>query len=109
MSQATTILERLPDGSILTSPGCTSTEVNLHNNQTIVSSTPALLFAVYVNTTLNGYEVGIKDNDDKKLVLPPSLPAGTMIDFHGAKFVTNLTVKPDNSSTGEIVVFWKEI
>lgn len=97
-------------GSLLnTEEGCTMTVVDTSANSTTVSAVPAVLLGIYVNTVLSAHTVVIKDGATGKLTLPASLGAGTKIDCHSATFATSLVVDPDDSSTGEIVVFWRAL
>jgi hypothetical protein len=92
----------------LSSDDVTATVVDLSGDITTVTSSAAYLLGVYVNTTLSAHAVGINDGlVSKKLILPASLAAGTSIDFRSASFATSIVVDPNDSSTGEIVVFWK--
>ena len=88
---------------------CTMTVVDTSVNSTTVSAAPAVLLGIYVNTVLSAHTVLITDAAVTKLTLPASMAAGTKIDCHSALFATSLIVNPDDSSTGEIVVFWREV
>lgn len=102
-----TALDKTND-SITTYPvGCTMTVVDTSANTTTVSAAPAYLLGIYVNTVLSAHTVLITDAAVTMLTLPASMAAGTKIDCHSATFATSLIVNPDDSSTGEIVVFWR--
>ncbi len=88
---------------------CTMTVVDTSNNTIEVTASPALLLAIYVNTVLSAHTVLIKDDTTTKIILPSEMAAGTMIDCHSAKFSTDIQIDPDDSSTGEIVIFWRAL
>jgi hypothetical protein len=77
---------------------------------TTVSSVPALLVGVYVNTVLSAHVVEIKDNATTIITLPASLAAGTFLNFAvGIRFETSLVVDPNDSSTGNITILYKTL
>ena len=87
---------------------CNMTVVNMTDNSTTVSSGPALLMGIYVNTILDANACLITDAAVTKLILPASLAAGSQIDCHGAIFATSLIVDPaDAAASGQILVFWR--
>jgi len=85
------------------------TVIDTSTDSTTISSVPALLFGVYVNTVLSAHTVLFTDGATTKITLPASLAAGSERDFRGARFETSLICDPDNSSTGNITVFWRPI
>jgi hypothetical protein len=99
-------LNEIDDAVTVYPAGCNMTVVDTSVDSTVVSPAPALLLGVYVNTALSAHTVVIKDDTIAKLTLPASLAAGYKIDCHSAQFVTSLVIDPDDSSTGEIVIFW---
>lgn len=83
--------------------------VDLSVNSTTVSSKPALLVGVYVNTVLSAHACLIKDDTTSVLTLIASLAAGTMLDIPPTKFETSLVVDPDDSATGNITLFYRDL
>lgn len=90
--------------------GCSITVVDLAtDDDVVVTSAPAILLGVYVNTVLSAHVVQIKNDSTVNITLPASLAAGSERDFHGAVFSTNITIESDNSATGSIAVLWRAI
>lgn len=85
------------------------TAVDTSVNSTTVSSKPALVVGVYVNTVLSAHTVIIKDGTTPVLTIQASLAAGTMLDIPPTRFETSLVVDPDDSSTGNVTVFWRDL
>ena len=83
--------------------------VNTATNTTTVSAKPALVVGIYVNTVLSAHTVVLKVNTTAILTLPASLAAGTMLDIPATQFLTSLIVDPDDSSTGNITVFYRDL
>ena len=79
------------------------------NGPTVIHNGPALLFGVYVNTVLSAHTELFKDNTTTKITLPASLAAGSERCFYGARFETSLVIDPDDSSTGDVTVFYRPI
>lgn len=90
-------------------PETAATTVDTSTNSTTITSAPALVYGIYVNTVLSAHTVVIKDDTTARITLPASLAAGTMIQIPGAIFETSLVVDPDDSSTGNITVFWRPL
>ena len=78
-------------------------------NSTTVSTKPALLKAVYVNTVLSAHTVVIKDDTTAVFTLPASSSAGDKFDFEDTRFETSLVVDPDDSSTGNITLMYRDL
>lgn len=85
------------------------TVVNVADNSTTVYTGRCVLLGIYVNTVLSAHACPILDGATTKITLPASLAAGTKIDCHSAKFDTSLIVDPNDSGTGELVIFWREL
>ena len=84
---------------------CKYAVVDTSNDSTTVSSVPAVLYGIFVNTVLSAHTVLIVDGSTTVLTLPASLAAGTNLTFPGGiRFETSLVVDPDNSSTGNITL-----
>ena len=83
--------------------------VDVADNSTTVSTKPALLVGVYVNTVLSAHACPILDGAVSVITLKASLAAGTMLDFPPTRFETSLVVDPDDSATGNITLFYKDL
>lgn len=89
---------------------CKATEVDLATNaDVVVTSGRAILIAIHVLTVMSAHDAIIKNTATTKITLPASTAAGTMIDCHGLIFDDNITVESNDSATGKLLVFWKEI
>jgi hypothetical protein len=85
-----------------------ATVVDLSADTTTVSSAPAILVGVYVNTVLSAHACPIESNGTALITLVASLAAGQSLQFgEGVIFPSSLVVNPDNVATGSITVFWK--
>lgn len=74
----------------------------------ISSSTPALLFSVYVNETLAGGNIHLQDNGVTIIKLPGGMGAGTILNFEGMKFNTALVVNNEvGLTTGNVTIGWR--
>lgn len=90
-------------------PECNGSVVNVATTSNSVSSgAPALLFGVYINTTIAVEAVGLHDGTGgtELVTLPIGLAAGTKLQFNGIKFNTSLFVEAV-SATGSITVEWR--
>lgn len=85
------------------------TTVDTSSDTVTVYSGPAILLGVYVNTVLSAHTVVIQDNATAKITLPATLAAGTNLAFPGVRFETSLVVNPDDSSTGNITIFYRPL
>ena len=100
----------LADATLGIHPECLmSVQDTSANGPTVIHNGPALLFGVYVNTVLSAHTVIFKDDTTVKLTLPASLAAGSERCFYGARFETSLVIDPDDSSTGNVTVFYRPI
>jgi hypothetical protein len=98
------------DATLAMHPECLmSVQDTSTNGPTTIHNGPALVFGVYVNTVLSAHTVVLLDNTTAKLTLPASLAAGSERCFYGARFETSLVIDPDDSSTGNITVFYRPI
>lgn len=80
------------------------------NGPTEISAGPAILYGVFVNTVLSAHTVIFKDAATSVITLPASLAAGTFVNFsNGIRFETSLQIDPDDSSTGNVTVFYKPL
>jgi len=88
---------------------CEYTVVDLSDNVTTVSSVPAILYGVYVNTVLSADACPIEDGTTAVITLVASLAAGSNLQFPGVRFDTSLVVDPDDAATGNITVIWRKV
>lgn len=79
------------------------------NGPTTIHDGPAVVFGVYVNTVLSAHTVVLKDGTVAKITLPAGLAAGSTVDLYGAQFATSLVIDPDDSSTGNVTVFYRPL
>lgn len=97
----TTASELVPSGIIR------YTVVNVADDSTTVSSAPAILYSVHVNTALSAHACPIADNSTTVLSLAASAAVGTNLSWpNGIPFATSLVVDPDNAATGSITLVW---
>ena len=97
------------DATTATHNECLYKVVDVGDNSTTVSSAPALLFGVYVNTVLSAHACPIEDNTTTVVTLPASAAAGTFYPFPGIRFETSLIVNPNDAGTGNITVAYRGI
>lgn len=91
----------VPSGVIRTSV------VDVADNSTTVSSAPAILYGIFVNTALSAHTCPITNASTAVLTLAASLAAGTNYWFgQGVPFTTSLIVDPNDSGTGSITLVW---
>src|SRR5574343_1875202 len=63
--------------------------VDLATDSTTVSTGPAVLYGIYVNTVLSAHAAPIKDGTTTVLSIPASAAAGSMYTFPGIVFGTS--------------------
>jgi hypothetical protein len=90
------------------------TLVDLVDNSTVVSATPAIIGTIWVNTVLSAQACPIKNGAVTVYSLPASAPVttteATSFKFlRGTRFDTSLIVDPDDAATGTIVVQWRPL
>lgn len=83
---------------------CIYSVVDVSNDSTTVSSVPAILYGVYVNTALSAHALPITDGSTTVVTIPASSAAGTIITFPGIRFETSLIVDPNDAATGSITL-----
>ncbi len=89
-------------------PSCTATVVDVATDSTTITSTgPVALLGVYVNTALSAHALPIMDGAVTKFTIPASAAAGTLYNFHGARFNSSLIIDPNDAATGNITVMWR--
>lgn len=79
------------------------------NNIGTISTGPAALHGIYINTTLSAHTVLIKNRTTAIFTIPASATAGNYYAFDETEFTTNLIVDPDDSSTGSITVIYEPL
>ena len=83
------------------------TVVSVADDSTTVSSSPAMLYSVHVNTALSAHACPIADNSTTVFSLAASSAVGTNLSWpKGIPFLTSLVVDPDNAATGSITLVW---
>jgi len=82
--------------------------VNLADNSTTVSSKPALLHAIYVNTAFSAHQVSVEDAATAVFLLPAGSPIGDKFCFN-TRFETSLIIDPDDAATGNITVMYRDL
>lgn len=76
----------------------------------VISSAPAVLGAIYVDTVLSAHACPLLDGAVTVFSLPASLAAGTWVDqCKGMRFETNLQIDSNDAATGNLVVMWRPI
>jgi len=83
------------------------TVVDVATDSTTVSSRPALLFGVYINTVLSAHTLLLTDAGTTVITIPASAAAGSMYNFPGIRFNTTLIVDPNDAATGNVTVAWR--
>lgn len=106
--------ERNEDATTGTDYTATSQETKCTTFDTATNSSteypgPAILSYIYVNTVLSAHTVVFKDSATAKLTLPASMAAGTQLTPPGMRFDTNLTIDPDDTSTGNITYCYRPL
>lgn len=83
------------------------TVVDVADNSTTVSSAPAMLYSVHVNTALSAHALPIQDNTTAVFSLAASSAVGTNLSWpKGIPFLTSLVVDPNDAATGSITLVW---
>jgi hypothetical protein len=82
------------------------TVVDVATDSTTITTRPARLMGVYINTALSAHALPIVDGTTTIFTIPASATAGTFYPFYGAKFKTSLVIDPNDSGTGNITVLW---
>lgn len=103
-----TALGRSTDSVTNYQASCTITIVDLSTDaDVVVTSAPAVLLGVYIDTVMSAHVALIKDFSTTLITLAASTAAGTKYDTHSALFATNITVESDNAATGKLAIFWR--
>ncbi len=81
--------------------------VDVADNSTTVSSAPAILYGIHVNTALSAHALPILDGSTTVLSLAASAAVGTNLWFVGGiPFNTSLIVDPNDAATGSVTLVW---
>ena len=80
--------------------------VDLAPGDAVVCADPCILISLYTNTALSAHDVNIKNGASTVHVIKGSLAHGTHIDFDSVEFAGGITVAPNASATGTIVVVY---
>lgn len=83
--------------------------IDLSTDDPTVIPGPVVLAGVYVTVVMSAHTVALSDDAVNKVILPASTTANTSFDALGMKFETDLTITPNASSTGIIVVTYDEL
>jgi hypothetical protein len=83
------------------------TVVDVADNSTTVSSAPAMLYSIHVNTVLSAHALPILDNATTVFSLAASSAVGTNLSWpKGIPFLTSLIVDPNDAATGSVTLVW---
>jgi len=85
--------------------------VDLETDISTVTPAAALVKGFYVNTVLSAHAVVIKNGTTAVFTIEANKAAGSLVDFAGTDgviFDTSVIVDPDNSSTGNITVIYRD-
>ena len=85
--------------------------IDTSTNSTTVTSVPALVKGVYINTTLSAHTVVLKDDTTAVFTIPAEAGAGDAFDFgdEGTRFETSLVCDPDDASTGNLTILYYDL
>ncbi len=89
---------------------CEYVVVPVADNVTVVTTTPTVLFGVYVNTVLSAHVLPIADGTTNVISVPASSAVGfnrTFLD--GIRLENGLTVNPDDAATGSVTVAYRTV
>jgi len=82
--------------------------VDTADNSTTVSAKPSLVVGYHINTALSAHTVVLKDGTNPVITIAASAAVG-MVDIPPTQFETSLVVDPNDSSTGNITVFYRDL
>ena len=89
---------------------CNMTEVDLSTDADVTVHTGnCVLLGVAVNVAMSAHAAVIKDGTTAKINLAASTAAGVNLNCYGAEFATSIVVESDNSGTGKLLIFWREL
>lgn len=85
-----------------------ATVVDVAADSTTVSSVPAILKGVIVNTALSAHALPIESGGTALVTLPASAAAGTHYLYgDGVIFPSTLVVNPNDAATGNVTILWQ--
>lgn len=82
-------------------------DLTTNGTQTIYDG-PAICAGVNIPAALSAHTVALQDDAATKVTLPASMAAGPY-NFRPWKAYTSLKITPNDSSTGNITVFWRPL
>jgi hypothetical protein len=82
------------------------TVVNVADDSTTISATPAIFFSIHVNTVLSAQALPVLDGANTICSLAASSAVGTNLVTRGIPCLTSLIVNPNDSATGSVTVVW---
>ena len=85
---------------------------DLSTDAPTVITGPVLLRSVYVHTAMSAHAVTFSDNSVSKFLAPASSTAGSNLLSNvagGMKFEVDMTITPNASSTGILVITYDEL
>lgn len=88
---------------------CLYSAQDTSNNSTTIYNAPCIYLGAVVTTALSAHVVLIKDGSNVIDAFPASAAIGTNHDFGGVRCETSLVIDPDDSSTGNMTVFYKPL
>jgi|SRR6185369_14165198 len=80
--------------------------VDVATDSTTVSSKPARLKSITIQTALSAHALPILDGSTTVYTIAASATAGTRIEFDGIKFKSSLVIDPNDAATGALLVAW---
>jgi hypothetical protein len=80
--------------------------VDLAPGDAVVCADPCILVSIHLNTDLSAHALTIKDGATSVYTIKASSGHGTHIDFDSVEFAGGITVAPNASATGTIVVVY---
>jgi hypothetical protein len=85
-------------------------KVDLDNDITTISANPVLFKGYYVHTALSAQVCPIEDGTEGIFEIPASKAADSLFQLdEPLRFETSLIIDPDNSATGKVVVFYRDL
>jgi hypothetical protein len=94
-------------------PECNYTIVDLTDDSTVITSSPAFLIGLYVDEQLSAHTCVVADGSTNLITIAASTDVGAYdIGSNGAHVRCNggITIDPDDSmSAGELIVYWRPI
>lgn len=88
-----------------------ATVVDLSTDSTTITSSPAIIRGVSIQTAISAQAVPIKNGaaGTTTFTIPASAAGGGWYEFAGTRFESGITVDPNDSATGTITVIWRPL